>query len=80
VLRRMRIGRWKAAVSAKQRARKKRYCSIIGWEARKGEAGVGDWVVVLWFVGVCVVLLIAACDDGVDEVGEIAFSMRAQVR
>lgn len=34
------MGRWKAAVSRKQRARKKRYCKMIGWEERKALKGV----------------------------------------
>lgn len=33
--RRVRMGRWKARVSAVQRRRKKRYCRRTGWVARK---------------------------------------------
>lgn len=38
------MGKWKAAVSVKQRVRKKRYWRMMGWVARKVEkGGLLDW-------------------------------------
>jgi len=81
MLRTVRIGRWKAAVSLKQRKRKKRYCRIMGCAARKAETGV-DGAMVLTVVFAMVAM---DCGNGGEEavvvvVGVVAFSMRAQVR
>jgi len=78
MLRRERIGKWNAAVSAKQRARKKRYCRIMGCVARNGETGAGSVVVLVWVVLECGVRI--GEEDVVGSGDVVAFSMRAQVR
>lgn len=76
------MGRWKEAVSIAQRARKKRYCSRMGWEASAFE-GLSA---LLFDAPACAVALVrpevkggggvngSAGDEGV------AFSIRAHVR
>jgi hypothetical protein len=80
-LRSVRMGRWKEAVSIAQRARKKRYCRRIGWEASAFEGlsvlfGAPDWEVALVRPDVKGGGGVSgrAGDEGV------AFSMRAHVR
>ena len=87
----MRIGRWKERVSRPHSTRKKMYCRMMGWAARKEEL---NW----WFWGrseersevLAGEVAFAVVDkDGdwgvrdrevvVDEV-EVAFSIRAHVR
>lgn len=77
----VRMGRWKEAVSIAQRARKKRYCSRMGWEA-----SAFDGLSVLFGTPAWAVMLVRpevkggggvngrAGDEGV------AFSIRAHVR
>ena len=90
---RIRIGRWKASVSAKQRNRKKRYCRIIGWVVRKAEKGilvvsedvesrreeVPEAVLFEFRLDEGVVER-GSAEESVFEDGAVAFSMRAHVR
>ena len=82
---RVRIGRWKETVSSVQRARKKMYCSKIGWVARKlgvvpavADEFRPDAVPLARLLGL-------GGNGGGGESGRagedgVAFSMRAQVR
>lgn len=77
----VRMGRWNDAVSIAQRARKKRYCSRMGWDAR-----ALDGLSVPVAAPVCVVALVRAEGKGGGGVNGragdegVAFSMRAHVR
>ena len=86
---RVRIGRWKETVSSVQSARKKRYCSNIGWEARKLGDGEAEsktvWEVFRAEVVVLVRLFGLGGNGGGGESGSagedgVAFSIRAHVR
>lgn len=86
------MGRWKDTVSSVQRARKKKYCSKIGWVARK----LGDCTSVLevrselFELNAVPFVMFFMLDDnggrgGGGESGRavddgVAFSMRAHVR
>ena len=83
----VRMGRWKEAVSSVQRARKKMYCSKIGWEAKR----LDDWTSVLMAKSEAfqledpLVPFGLGGNGGGGEVGRgvddgVAFSIRAQVR
>ena len=86
---RVRIGRWKERVSRKQRARKKRYWSRMGWVARKLGSVAGlfsDEGEVPFVLLVFVDRLLGkggsggGGDSGRDGEEGVAFSIRAQVK
>ena len=85
--RRVRMGRWKEAVSSVQRARKKMYCSRIGWEARRLDDCTSVFMVKseAFQFEVPFVPFGLGGNGGGGDVGRggadgVAFSMRAQVR
>jgi hypothetical protein len=74
------MGMWKEAVSMPQRARKKRYCSRIGWDA-----SVFDGLSMSFGAPACVVALGLEGNGGGGVNGRagedgVAFSMRAHVK